>query len=78
MKLQVTKVYPQKDFTLIIEFADGKTKLFDMKPLLADEINKPLRNIDFFMTAKVDHQTVAWSDDLDLCPEYIYEKGVKI
>lgn len=28
--------------------------------------------------AKADHQTVMWTDDLDLSPEYLYENSVKI
>ena len=30
------------------------------------------------MKAKADHHTVMWSEDLDISPEYLYEKSVKV
>ena len=69
----VTNVQPQKDYTLILTFASGEKKLFDARPLLAKAIYKPLNNLSFFLTAKADCGSVAWSDEIDIAPEYLYE-----
>ena len=37
-----------------------------------------LKNIDLFMKAKADHQTVMWTEDLDISPEFLYENSVKV
>ena len=62
----VTNVQPQKDYTLILTFASGEKKLFDARPLLAKAIYKPLNNLSFFLTAKADCGSVAWSDEIDI------------
>lgn len=71
----VTKVIPQKDYTLILTFEDGKTGIYDFKPDLTRTIFKKQRNIDFFMQAKALYGTVVWPDDSDIAPEHLYEKS---
>ncbi len=75
----VTDVEPREDFTLMLTFAGKKKRLFDCKRFL---FGKPyaqrLKDLGFFMQAKADHQTVAWADDLDIAPEYLYEHSVKV
>lgn len=78
-KWDILEVEPRKDYTLLITFAKGKKKLFDCKKYLLEKpYAQPLRDIDFFMTAKADHFTVTWGDDLDIAPEYLYENSEKI
>ena len=69
----VTKVEPQKDYTLIITFITGEKKIYNALPLLEKDIYKPLKNLSFFMQAKVVGDTVAWSDEIDIAPEHLYE-----
>ncbi len=71
----VTKVIPQKDYTLILTFEDGKTGIYDFKPDLTRTIFQKQRNIDFFMQAKALYGTVVWPDDSDIAPEHLYEKS---
>lgn len=71
----VTKAIPQKDYTLILTFEDGKTGVYDFKPNLTRTIFKKQRNIDFFMQAKALYGTVVWPDDSDIAPEHLYEKS---
>ena len=54
----VTKVEPQKDYTLIITFITGEKKIYNALPLLEKNIYKPLKNLSFFMQAKVVGDTV--------------------
>ncbi|MCR4823003.1 MAG: DUF2442 domain-containing protein [Treponema sp.] len=78
MEWQVINVEPTNDYNLILTFKEGDKRIFDFSPLLTHEINKPLRNIKFFMKAKVHHNTVMWNKELDMCPEYLYENSVQI
>lgn len=77
-KWVVKKVVPCRDYTLLITFANGKRKVFDVKPLLEVKINEPLKDMDFFMQARVLGPSVGWNDELDICPEYLYEKGIPL
>ena len=75
----VMAVEPKEDFTLLLTFAKGKKRLFDCKKyLFDDDYAKPLHDINLYMKAKADHNTVMWTEDLDIAPEYLYEKSVKI
>lgn len=70
----VLEVTPHEDHTLDLRFADGTTGTFDMHPLLEDEYYAPLSALPLFMTARIECGTVAWSNELDIAPELLYEK----
>lgn len=78
-KWNVLDVEPREDFTLIITFARGKKRILDCKKFLLDRpYAQKLKNLDFFMKAKADHLTVAWPDDLDVAPEYLYKNSERM
>ena len=77
-KWRVKQVIPQEDYTLILVYKNGKKRYFDCKTLFNKKYAERLKNLDFFMTAKADHDTVMWTEDLDLCPEYLFENSIKI
>lgn len=72
-KWVVTSVTPQENYTLLLTFADGKTGCFNALPLLQYSINAPLKDISFFMKAKLSYDTVVWNDQIDIAPEYLYD-----
>lgn len=74
----VKNVQPQKDFTLLLTFADKTTKIFDMKPLLNRPAFRPLKNFGLFSQAKAEYGTVVWNEEIDIAPEYLYECGKSI
>ena len=74
----VTSVVPCRDYTLLLTFVGGERKLFDAKELLNRQIYSPLREPEFFMRAKAEGATVVWSDEIDIAPEYLYEKSVPV
>ena len=71
----VKDVLPHKDYSLTITFEDGNIKTFDAKVLLSKPFFSSLNNIDFFMKAYADGMTVAWSEDIDIAPEYLYDNS---
>lgn len=74
----VTAVEARSDYTLILTFIDGKRKIYNALPLLEEAIYAPLKNLTFFLSAKVSGDSVAWSDDLDIAPEHLYECSKEI
>lgn len=75
-KWRVQEVMPKEDHTLLLTFSSGEKRLFDARPLLDENIFFPLKNLSFFMNAKVEGDSVSWSDDVDIAPEYLYSKSV--
>ena len=72
----VKSAKPRADYTIELEFADGKQGVFDARPLLEHAIFAPLKALPFFMMAHVEYDTVVWNDDLDIAPESLYEQCV--
>ena len=69
----VKSVKPQSDYTLLLDFANGEKRLYNAHQLLNKPIYEPLKNLPFFLKAKVDCGTVVWNDDMDIAPEHLYE-----
>lgn len=69
----VKEVQPQKDYTLLLTFADGTKKVYNARPLLEKAIYSQLKNLAFFLRAKAECGTVVWNDDIDIAPEHLYE-----
>ena len=69
----VKDVTAQKDYTLLITFANGERRIYNARPLLDKTIYASLQNLAFFMQAKASCGTVIWDDDIDIAPEHLYE-----
>ena len=75
----VKAVTAEDDYVLLIDFADGKRKRFDMGPLIAKGgIFGRLNDINYFKRAHVDRGTVAWDDMVDIAPESLYNRGILV
>ncbi|MDO5319426.1 MAG: DUF2442 domain-containing protein [bacterium] len=72
----VEAVTPQRDYTLRLSFANGETRFYDARELLDDASFAPLRDIEFFLRAHRAGHSVVWSDEIDISPEYLFEKSV--
>lgn len=69
----VKGVTAREDYTLLITFASGEKRIYNARPLLEQPVYSPLKNLEFFMSAKSDGDTVTWNDDIDIAPEHLYE-----
>jgi hypothetical protein len=68
----ITKVIPQKDFTLILLFESGDLRVLDMKPCINSEgIWEQLKDWELFSKVQVqeDFGGLQWTDELDYCPD---------
>lgn len=72
MNPRVKTVSANSDYTLTIEFTNGETKIFDVKPYLGKGVFAALSTKEIFMQAAPVLGTVAWPDDIDQCPDTLY------
>lgn len=75
----VKDVIARDDRTLILTFEDGRKGLFDAWDLHNEgPAFAPLSDLKLFMNAYVDGGSVAWSDEIDIAPEYLYQHAEEI
>ena len=87
---RITKVVPRDDFTLILEFGNEETRLYDVRPLLREgTVFAPLRVWETFRRVYLDENhcvswdidptidsSAVWSNKIDLCPDSCYVDSV--
>ena len=74
----VRECVPQEEYTLLLTFADGGKRIYNVLPLLSKAIFADLKSLPFFLTARVRGDTVIWNDDVDIAPEHLYECSVPV
>lgn len=79
---KIKEVTPLSDFRLSVQFAEGITKIYDIKPLFSKRavFKKLENNVDLFNSVEVDvgEQGIIWNDELDLSCDELYANGLKI
>ena len=78
---KIKNVTPLKDFKLSIQFAEGITKIYDMKKLIENnKIFLELKDINLFDSVEVDigGYGVIWNDDIDISCDELFENSKKI
>ena len=78
-KIKTISALPE--YCLIVQFAEGCTKIYDMKPLferipLFAELKDPHLFSD--VTVDVGGHGIVWNDDLDLSCDELWDNGVEI
>ena len=63
---------PTDDYKSTLIFSNGERGLYDCSPLLDFGVFQELRNMNYFKQAKVDHGTVVWPHEQDICPDTLY------
>ena len=70
--MDVISVMPSQDFQLLLTFANGEKRSFDMRPLL---MMKPWNRVAVqavFSRVRVEYGTVVWPGEIDVAPETLY------
>ena len=71
----VTSVHVVGPYILQVTFRDGCSRTVDMEPTVRrGRIFEPLKDPEYFAKAFVDFGTVAWPGDIDIAPEFLYER----
>ncbi|MGO9119510.1 MAG: DUF2442 domain-containing protein [Desulfomonilaceae bacterium] len=72
----VKKVKPLDEYRLLLLFANGEERVFDVSPYLDIGKFTELRDISLFRSVVVKFDSIEWANHLDLDPEFLYEKSV--
>ena len=72
---KIENVQPLADYSVMVWFAGGTVKIYDLKPLM-EEI-PALRDPSFYRSVKADTggYGIVWNNDADLSSEEIFENG---
>lgn len=74
---KIRRVEPKPAKTLLVEFDNGVSKVYDCKPLLKSEVFRPLENEALFRKAHADSHGygVIWTDEIDLAESEVWING---
>ena len=75
---KVKIVTPIGDYKLIVKFAEGITKVYDVKPLIEkNKMFESLKNKEIFNSVEVDvgGYGVIWGDEIDISSDELFENG---
>ena len=78
---KIKNVSAMPDYKLSVQFCEGVTKIYDVKPLFEQfPVFASLQNKEEFFCVVVDvgGYGVIWNDDLDLSCDELWENGVQI
>ncbi len=78
---KVRTVTAIKDYKLIVEFCEGVTKEYDVKPwFLRQPVFEQLKHNNLFNKVKVDlgGYGISWNDDIDLGCDELFYKGITV
>jgi hypothetical protein len=73
MLKRVVDVEYIEDYTMRLEFNDGKVKTIDFLPLLKGKLFEPLKEKTKFIQFGLTHWTLEWYNGAEMSPEMLYE-----
>ena len=78
MMHRIKQVTPQTDFTLLLSFANGEHRQFDVKPYLGKGVFVSLQQYEKFSQVHVCDGAIEWPDEIDLCADMLYEQSKQV
>ena len=69
-RLQAVQSLP--NYQLLLTFAHGEQRQFDMNPYLEKGVFAELKDESLFRSVRVSFDTIEWPNGADLCPEVLY------
>ena len=75
--IKVISARPLENHQLLLKFATGETKIYDVKPLLGKPVFIALKDESVFNSVYVDGGTAVWCDgEIDIAPETLFVDGI--
>jgi len=74
----ITSVEPMSDYKVLVSFNNGEKGVLDMKPYLESGVFRRLKDVEVFQRVRVAFDTIEWEVGVDLDPEFVYAKSVRI
>jgi len=78
MNPKVKTVEPTNNHTLIVAFANGEVREFDVKPYLDKGIFTELKDLSYFRSVKVVAGSVEWPHEQDFSFDTLYIAGAAL
>jgi len=78
MNPRVRDVVPKDDYKLEITFSNGEVGIFDCAYLTNFGVFGELKDVAYFRRARVQHGTVVWPNEQDICPDTLYVDSEKV
>jgi len=72
MNPRVKKVIPTDDYRLKLTFKNDVEAIYDCSAILDFGVFKELKDINYFKQVTVEHGTVVWPNEQDICPDTLY------
>jgi hypothetical protein len=72
MNPRVKSVKPLCDYQLLLEFTNDEVGIYDCKSLLDFGVFKELQELNYFNEVHIVGDTVAWTNEQDICPDTLY------
>lgn len=67
------------DYKLLLQFANGETRQFDVKPFLKrSAFIHELANLSYFNQADFIDNTICWPNGQDFCPDMLYRLSTPV
>jgi len=77
MYAAVESVEPLEGYKLRVRFKTGEEGVFDLSPYLNIGKFAELKNLSLFRSVRVKFDSIEWANQLDIDPEFLYEKSIK-
>ncbi len=75
MYLGIIAVKIIANYKLLVTFENNENRILDMQPYLQQGVFQELKDERVFSSVGVSFDTIAWSNDIDLDPEFVYDKS---
>ena len=76
--MDIISVTPSQDFQLMLVFANGERRRFDVNPLLAMKPWNRIASPAVFSRARIKYGTAVWLGEIDVAPESLYVDSVPV
>ena len=76
--IRIKAVKPRANHMLYLTFSDGSKGFFDVKPYITGGgVFKKIATPAIFKSVKISHGTVEWLNEIDLCPDCVYQETMR-
>ena len=77
MNPRISKVVPANNYKLNLVFTNGESGVYDCSDLLDFGVFKELNDKNYFNKVKVQHGSITWPHEQDICPDTLYLDSIK-
>ena len=75
---KIVSVEPLDDYKILLTFSNNEKRIKDMKPYLNKGVFRKLKDKNFFSSVHVSFDTISWDNEIDLCPDTLYETSIPL